>query len=747
MNDKILHVTGRQVPSSLHVCSLGPRISRKDVSCLKEMGFPLLQRDVNGAWSEATVGSPVESSISSQQVDYLSSLLQQQQEENTRFEMGLSSLGSESSGSVDMDTDTEEEPGELTEFYRFLYNDPFKVNSVMYFKGSRNPKDVPMLLCWPGGVVRLQDNIPVRALGEDWDGNRRRGIPFFKIGSTDVKMNVLLKHTHWGKLLSERAYRTGVDKIETWPYTELIKTLRAFLDGKHDPSWKRGKIAKVYGEAYKPRDRTSRALRFLQVLRTVDGMFAQIYLADITAGWNWQLFDNFVLRNLSLLIQDEFYDGELDFEEALDVETHYEALKRFRGKCKEAVLRSERLPLPDTAISMAFRSAVIALNTAPEGHSKLQRLGVIVQSRGSGTPPPLVVLKSKAKFLSTISEKPVVSKEKTVLTSLLLKSVISGMPDSAFTGLSTKASINVTGSACFEESRKTGGTLEEIRKYVCDGELGRKVKIFDLNDPTVGIQYKELSEITHGEYIFWRCLEEVLATPPEKLREASLVVIREPAKARMVTKARAALKVILDVVNGICSHPLKKGLDSSTSGMGKSHHGWNFFKEFYNSWKDLAFEPDKIQRFGVSGGPERVETVTYKDVFVSFTDYEEATDRMAHETYAKPAAELWMRKCGIPNVLRGIVHETCFKPRTIYFSATGVLKRFGEHCGPRPEDRCITLRQGVLMGDPLTKVLLHLLNASARESSRVGGLGTSLLPATSVLLSQTQELRYFLSGM
>jgi len=396
---------------------------------------------------------------------------------------------------------------------------------------------------------------------------------------------------------------------------------------------------------------------------------------------------------------------------------------------------------------MAFRSAVIALNTAPEGHTKLQRLGVIVQTRGCGTPPPLVVLKAKAKFLSTISEEPVLSNEKAVLTSLLLKSVISKMPDSAFTGLSTKAFINVTGSACFEEARKTGGTAEEIRKYVCDGTVGRKVKIFDLNDPSVNIEYKRLDEITHGEYIFWRCLEEVLATPPEMLRQASLVVIREPAKARMVTKARAALKVILDVVNGICSYPLKKGLDSSTSGMGKSHHGWNFFKEFFNSWKDLTFEPDKVRREGGISGPEIIESVIFKDVFVSFTDYEEATDRMAHVSYARPAAELWMRKCGIPKILRGIVHETCFKPRTIFFSATGVLEKFGRHCGPRNEDRCITLRQGVLMGDPLTKVLLHLLNAGARESSRVGELGTNLLPATIIPMSQTQKIWSFLSGV
>jgi hypothetical protein len=272
-----------------------------------------------------------------------------------------------------------------------------------------------------------------------------------------------------------------------------------------------------------------------------------------------------------------------------------------------------------------------------------------------------------------------------------------------------------------ENLRGEGGTTEHVRTIVREGRLGRKVRIIDLNT-SAETSEQELSEMSVGSYLFWRCLEEVLSMTPASLREASLVMIREPGKARTVTKAHAALKVILDLVNGICSYPLKKGVESSQSGMAAANHGWNFFTGLYGSWKELAFRVDKSsERRGPLGSTLR--TTEFGDLWVGFTDYSEATDKMEHKV-AQLAAEVWMLKCGIPKLLRGIVHETCYKPRTIFFTGSGPLEKIGE-----PTDvkniRRISLVRGVLMGDPLTKVVLHLLNIVAR---RLGALGASNSP-------------------
>jgi len=275
----------------------------------------------------------------------------------------------------------------------------------------------------------------------------------------------------------------------------------------------------------------------------------------------------------------------------------------------------------------------------------------------------------------------------------------------------------VTGSACFEQGRKTGGTAEHIRSFVWEGKIGRPARIVNLEGSPKIERMAQLDDLTEGEYIFWRSLEEVLSMNIDKLKVASMVMIKEPAKPRVVTKARASLKIVLDVISGICSAPLKK-VASSASGMGRAHHGWNFFKEFYTSWRKTAFQISERESDRVNGedGPIYV-TDYFENFYVSMTDYSEATDRMLHRTVAEPMADLWMRKCGIPKLLRGIVHATCFGPRTIFFRATAAMEKIGEKFDDKYNK--VVLRRGVLMGDPLTKVILHLTNIGVRETGNL----------------------------
>jgi len=354
-----------------------------------------------------------------------------------------------------------------------------------------------------------------------------------------------------------------------------------------------------------------------------------------------------------------------------------------------------------------------------------------------------VTLKSKEKFLRTTGEEPKPIPLETIqFIRQTTQSLIGEMPDHAFTGLLTKAAVRVATSACFESTREDGGTIETVRNLTDEGPFGRAVNLIDLNTGKAVGKPMKLGELTEGEYVFWRCLEEVLSTPLEHLKEASLVMIREPGKARTVTKARACLKVVLDVINHVCSYPLREGLSSSSSGMGKSHHGWNFFKSFYGAWRSVTFD-EISRRASEPVGESFSETRTYRDLFVSCTDYEEATDHLRHDV-AAAVADLWMRKCGIPRVLMGVVHATCFSPRTIFFSASGGTKNFGEPSPTldNPMRRKMVLRRGVLMGDPLTKVVLHLINAGVRRVGDVGKRDSYLLafPELSCVTQRAREL-------
>jgi hypothetical protein len=60
-----------------------------------------------------------------------------------------------------------------------------------------------------------------------------------------------------------------------------------------------------------PHERTNRRrARFLELLKTVDGLFLQRHLALPEERWTWQKFDLFTLQNISVLLTDEFCDFE-----------------------------------------------------------------------------------------------------------------------------------------------------------------------------------------------------------------------------------------------------------------------------------------------------------------------------------------------------------------------------------------------------------------------------------------------------
>jgi hypothetical protein len=287
--------------------------------------------------------------------------------------------------------------------------------------------------------------------------------------------------------------------------------------------------------------------------------------------------------------------------------------------------------------------------------------------------------------------------------------VVEQLPKEAFTGLATKARVTVTTSACWEKSVAEGGTLEAIKDMVFLGSTGVPCQIYDLETGQFE-RLEYLQNLEPGEYIFWTCLEHVLKTPAAILKEASVVVVNEPGKARTVTKGHAALKIVLDTVNKICAEPLRKGVPSSASGMGKATHGWNFFKDcFKQPLREALFSTQK-QREEVYHG-HKIMHKWYKNIFVTSTDYKNATDYMEFE-FSIIVGDIWMRKCGIPRVLRDIVTKTCFSPRRMVMSATGPLSSIGEPSSDKKRE--FTTSRGIMMGDPLTKIVLHMTNVISR---------------------------------
>jgi len=606
--------------------------------------------------------------------------------------------------------------------YKISYDDPWKIHAATPLSESTGKHQE--ITVWSGDGVRLQDPLPPALLGSEWGGSQRNRIRFSAIKGAETRLHVLYTHTHWGHYLTRLCVDPELVGYRSWAKS-LRRRLNAFVKGKSDPLTSKRQKELFFSDPELPRSEKTRAERLIELLKTVDGIFLQRYLCYPEEVWTWDRFDLFTLGNISYLLGDEFLDGELRIA-AYGIVTAYTQLKRARKWFKSSSHRGtleQALKSPDVAPWCLQFSNVWRRVESARGDRKIFLIGILSQTRGCGTPPPIVLLQSKIKFLRTVAAEPPIIPETLVkIRRAGLAEIIKLLPDRAFTGLSTKARVTVTTSACWENTRKNGGTTEEIRRILHPEVTGNQYPVLDLETGATLSYVDTQRHDSFGELIFWAALDRVLRTPLRELRSCFLTVVKEPGKARSVTKARACLKIVLDVVSKLCAEPLAKGIRSSQSGMTASNHGWNvFLRLFTEEAKEEVFRIATRTEAPFGGYVERTDT--YEDLFVSSTDYEEATDRMNHKM-ASELAHAWMTKCGIPRMLRSIVMQTCFAERTVYFHATGMLAtvgtaapQFGEHI------RAVTLRNGVLMGDPLTKVCLHLTNAVTRH------IGTRLFEA------------------
>jgi len=700
-DQKVFHVSAKQIPSACTLRKTGSPtvISQSDV--LHEAGFPIREtsymklgnRKFN-IQSQVSTPHPLTADVLGEFLDETSS----------------------DSGSYT--TEPEEPSLEWKTKRTIAYQDPWLIFSYLSWLELKGLKPFEIRV-WFADLRRIQDPLSPGLLGEKWKGSSSNRQRFEEIASLDVKLDFISKHTFWGYSL-RNAMRGGPADLSAWA-TRQWKRLRRYLAGEADPDWPKAFRDRHFTNDPTGQRKKTRSIRLIEVLKTVDGMFCQRYLTFPQETWTWHKYDMFVLKNLFTLLADEFFDGELR-EETLEITTRYEELKAARGLFKfvshsgtDLDNHLEGANLPEWLHQfIPLWKGVLA---EPREFVKNAKIGVMSQTRGCGTPPSLVVLRTKRKFLSVVTEvKPPLSVLQKRLVVESVNGVVQSIPDHAFTGLETKSRITVTTSACWEYTQKEGGTVQAISDLVTLGSAGKPAQVFDLD---TGLRTGEifLQNSHPGEYIFWRCLEFVLGHQPEEISDVQMVAVKEPGKSRIVTKGSAYLKMVLDLVNKLCSEPIKKGLESSSSGMAESNHGWNFFRSFFEGPKeDLLFQTESETITEIQFTKNVFVDRKFKTVYVSSTDFETATDYMDLEV-AQIAATLWMQRCGIPKVLRSIVQRFCYRPRKIVFHASGCLSNIGEVYNVEEKLRYVVLSRGIMMGDPLTKVVLHLVNASVRYMS------------------------------
>lgn len=709
----------KQVPSALALKASGSYSVGANRKLLAQMGFSIEEAKPGEKTYSRWEYTGTLSVLSCGQSDTLRSIVQSLADSRESGDAGDPFEGLTDILPIDPSTQPIEvddfRPVKTKRHMRLEYECPWKILAGRIFASAANTQR-PELRVWQGDGVRLQDPIPGSLMPISFTGNRKSKIRFSDIRGDGIKLDFITTRTFWGHTLKKHSKDPESD-FQTWSLF-FLKRLKAFLSGKSDPALTKAEKEKLYVDYKEVANVKVRSTRLIETLKTVDGMFQQRFLACPEEEWNWEKFDQFVLWNLSHLLSDEFHDIEL---KTLEIDTKYAQLKAMRKTFKrhsnKGTLDVYLNGVREKVISPPrwIRHLLTMWKNAKDlkGHKRLFVHGLFSQTRGMGTPPSVVALQAKQKLLFTLSKPsaPLPDESKGLLKAGL-DTICAEMPDAAFTGLTTKARITITTSACWSELSKDGGTCTAVSKYMSSAKFSL-VPIRCLETGKV-VDRVESSTLEPGELIFWVCLQKVLTMKIEDVSKAYALIVKEPGKGRAITKGHACLKIVLDVVNKICSHPLTK-LESSSSGMGKSHHGWNFFKTFFEEeMQEVIFKRKTREKKAYTAYTEVYET--YDDVFVSSTDYENATDYLVHEV-AEIIGRTWMNKCGIPPLLQKIVVQTCYRPRLVFFKATGPLKSIGV---PTDEDtiRCILMERGVLMGDPLTKVVLHLVNILVRTIAK-----------------------------
>jgi hypothetical protein len=500
--------------------------------------------------------------------------------------------------------------------------------------------------------------------------------------------------------------------------------IKSFLEGKPHPRWTREEKVKLYGltkeGTYNLRSAKMRNGRFLQMLTTVDGVIAQKLLGTPEIHWDWERFEKHVIFLIAKLLPEEFLDGEFPVEEILSYPSGYEDKKEFHNffklSCgrKEEDKMLERLKADRRPLYKIFLPDIMVLMKIKNEDEVLIRRMIFSQKRGVGTPSARELTKTKIGFIKTVTTRPEsIGPVCSGIIKDVMRDVLAEIPDEALTGLSTKAGINVaTNSACFERMQKEDGNIQAINDLVYDGTMGKTAIVFDL-ETGEPVEEFSLNIEEPGTYVFWRCIEEVLTTEMSTLSMIKLGAVRSPAKVRAFTKSKIAPKVVLDVVNGILAWVMSKGILTSTSGMEKESHAWNFFKEMCRTpW---MFEKEKRDEIEHLGPNRRNVSSFYKEVFAGSTDFTRATDEELFEV-GEALILPYMKKVGIPAVLREIVIQSNLRPRVVLFPNKGCMSKYGSDFGDGHHNFVVTER-GIMMGDPVTKIILHLTNVVVRKAA------------------------------
>nr|UYL95394.1 MAG: RNA-dependent RNA polymerase [Tonghua Narna tick virus 4] len=425
--------------------------------------------------------------------------------------------------------------------------------------------------------------------------------------------------------------------------------------------------------------------RLRSLLATVDGLLLQVCLAfpGSTQFQNWDRIDQ-IQRCLIAQILDDFFK-DINPERVLT----FEKVKRLRKEIKMAGFNPTKT-MSDVDIPRELSALRVALSLI-RGKTPLSHLQVMImsQTRASGVPPRAVydrtIAKTKA-ILTTPSSKelyqlvsgPLTRSVDHFYSDLLIRLKGEDLRNLFFESVAKSAKISLSDSGEFFTTTDKGGKLERSRIVL---QTNPEIREVDLHTGLHTGKVLTASNSKQGERLFhWalNAFRDRQNVYNNNCMSCRISLVAELGKYRTITVSTLQHALLLHPFSHM-GLKILEAIPSSESGIGAANQAWNFFKRLSHKNPSASFIFN-----------EKIETSVHS------TDWESATD------YCDPyiAGAMLNRFCyllGVPQWYR----------ETMLFALTGPRQVETLDRNGAPIEVFYTSR-GVLMGDPVTKIVLHL---------------------------------------
>jgi hypothetical protein len=446
----------------------------------------------------------------------------------------------------------------------------------------------------------------------------------------------------------------------------------------------------VYQLVHKPLSKSG-CHKLRSILATVNGLIMQLVLSfpSMEELLSWDRMDQIVNCLICQLLPD-YFRGDTEKMSS------YEKIKRLRGAIKEQGFNPVGdISSIDIPREMSFFKVITDFMSDRKTPIDMYRIMVMSQTRASGVPPRSVYLKSLQKIKATLTEPPDRSRYERVkhyvaegietLHQEMVEAIGSESQAERFWArVISRSKISLSDSGEFFTNSSDGGKLEAARKI-----LSSNKSIPELNLENGLPSGRILTESDSvGERLFhWACSQFVDRTNiyDRNVMSVRVSLVAELGKYRAITVSHLAHAILLHVLSHVLLEYIS-AIPSSRSGVGAANHAWNFFKRLSHKNPAGNFIFDE-------------------DVFLFSTDWEEATDWMDH-LISQLMINRLCNCVGIPTWYRQTAVFALCAPRQV------------EEIDPEEKilSRYFTTR-GELMGDPVTKVILHLAHLVARHAA------------------------------